>query len=103
MLDSSGKVSILKDAMYGNIDGPNFLYLANYILVSESRNIVYGDMMRFGDFMASVLKEVSTSSDAKKNIDDNRDIARIFSSIYVNFVVYDNKGYITDLYSFTGN
>lgn len=103
VLDSSGKVSILKDAMYGNIDGPNFLYLANYILVSESRNIEYGDMMRFGDFMASVLKEVSTSSDAKKNIDDNRDIARIFSSIYVNFVVYDNKGYITDLYSFTGN
>ena len=103
VLDSSGKVSILKDAMYGNIDGPNFLYLANYLLVSEKRNIEYGDMMRFGDFMASVLKEVSTSSDAKKNIDDNRDIARIFSSIYVNFVVYDNKGYITDLYSFTGN
>ena len=82
------------EANNGNIDGPNFLYLANYLLVSEKRNIEYGDMMRFGDFMASVLKEVSTSSDAKKNIDDNRDIARIFSSIYVNFVVYDNKGYI---------
>ena len=103
VFDSSGKVDILKDAMYGIIDGPNFLYLANYILVSESRNIQYGDMMRFGDFMSGVLSKVSTESNAKINIDDNRDIERLFSSIYANYVVYDNKGYITDLYSFTGN
>ena len=102
-VDKSGKVYILKDAMYGIIDGPNFLYMANYILALEAKNLNYGDAMRFGDFMAGVLSKISTESNANRNMEENRDIERLFSSLYVNYIVYDNKGYITDLYSFTGN
>lgn len=102
-LNKNGKVSILKDAMYGIIDGPNFLYMANYILVLEKREAKYNDVMRFGDFMEGVLSEISTKSNANRNIDENRDMERLFSSIYINYVVYDNKGYITDIYNFSGN
>lgn len=102
-IDKSGKVMVLKDAMYGIVDGPNFLYMANYILALEAKNLKYGDAMRFGDFMTGVLSKISTESNAQRNMNENRDIERLFSSLYVNYVVYDNKGYITDLYSFTGN
>lgn len=103
IFDKSGKVSILKDAMYGIVDGPNFLYMANYVLALESKNLQYGDVMRFGDFMAGVLSKVSTESNANRNMNENRDIERLFSSLYSNYIVYDNKGYITDIYNFSGN
>ena len=101
-IDSSGKVYILKDAQYGSVSGSNFLFLSNYILLAEEKNINYNSVMRFSDFIEGVLKETATKSNATINNQEDKDMERIFSSIYLNHIVYDKKGYITDLYTFTG-
>ena len=105
LFDSEKKVCILKDATISYAYGSNFLIVSNVEIMDRATDMKYGLSASY-KFKNLFLTEEENKAE-EKNVDDtseflkeNEELAKIFNTIYMNYILYDNKGYITDIYNF---
>lgn len=107
------EIKILKDANICYAYGPNFLYVSNVALIDRVRGSDFDTTIKVKDLFKA-NKDYEENND---NFDSNIEIQKIelskeeqdsleqfikaISTVYMNYICYDEKGYVTDLYYFT--
>lgn len=103
VFDKVINLNILKNANTGYGYGPNFLYLANIILLDERKDSNLNPIIKMEDLIKQYKEYYDENT---KNIKDEnlleefKKFAEEFNAMYVNYFVYDKKGYVTDMYIF---
>ena len=103
VFDKQISLNILKDANTGYGYGPNFLYLANIILLDERKNSELNSIIKMEDLINQYKEYYNNYTENIKDenlLNEFNKYNEEFNAMYVNYFVYDKKGYITDMYIF---
>ena len=117
--DTPVNFRILKDAEICLAQGPNFLYVSNIAYIDRTNGTSFEKRIKFKDFMKVGFtgdlintvddfniqennNEIEASDEQITNIseEDIKNLIDMLTTMYLNYVTYDKKGYICDLYYF---